>query len=146
MVKRAYFEGVVWLFLGVFIGIKAIRMDLGSFTTPGPGFMPFIVALALFSLSVILLVQTVVSRTEEVEQKPGFRISAFYIPCYVVAYVLLFRKVGYLVSTFLLMIFVFKSMGIEKWVWAAITALIATVLSYIFFGLILKLNLPAGIF
>jgi hypothetical protein len=90
--------------------------------------------------------QITLSGREEVAQKLGFRVSALCIICYIVAYVFLFRKIGYLFSTFLLMIFVFKSMGIKRWVGTLSAALLVTLLSYLFFGLILNLNLPAGFF
>lgn len=146
MIKKAYVEGIVWFFLAVFMGIKSIQMDLGTFSSPGPGFMPFIVALCLFSLASILLVQTTRTRKEQAMEKFGFRMSALYISCSIVAYVLLFKKMGYLLSTFLFMVFVFKSIGTEKWVWASGAALLVTLLSYLVFGMILQLNLPAGIF
>jgi len=62
------------------------------------------------------------------------------------AYVFLFKKIGYLFSTFLLMIFVFRSMGTKRWLWALSESLLVTLLSYLFFGFILDLNLPAGFF
>jgi putative tricarboxylic transport membrane protein len=146
MIKKKYLEGFIWLSLSIFLGIKSIQLDLGTFQSPGPGFMPFMVALFLFSLSLILILQITLSGREEVAQKLGFRVSALCIICYIVAYVFLFRKIGYLFSTFLLMIFVFKSMGIKRWVGTLSAALLVTLLSYLFFGLILNLNLPAGFF
>ena len=146
MIKEQYLEGFIWLSLSIFLGITSIQLDLGTFRSPGPGFMPFMVALFLFSLSLILILQITLSRKEGVPEKLGFRVSALCIICYMVAYVFLFKKIGYLFSTFLLMIFVFRSMGTKRWLWALSESLLVTLLSYLFFGFILDLNLPAGFF
>ena len=146
MIKEQYLEAFIWLSLSIFLGITSIQLDLGTFRSPGPGFMPFMVALSLFSLSLILILQIALSPREGVAEKLGFRVSALCIICYMVAYVLLFKKLGYLFSTFLLMIFVFRSMGTKRWLWALSESLLVTLLSYLFFGFILDLNLPAGFF
>lgn len=129
-----------------FLGIRSIQLDLGKFSCPGPGFAPFILTLVLFSLSFVLLIQIILLRKERGVQRLDLRISAFYIGCYIVGYVLLFKKIGYLVSTCLLMTFLFKSMGTKRWVWALGEALLVTLLSYLFFGVLLNLNLPTRIF
>jgi hypothetical protein len=146
MTKGKYLEGVLGLSLGIFLGIKSIQLDLGTFQSPGPGFMPFIVSLFLFSLSLILILQITHSGKERGTEKRGFRVGALCIICSLVAYVFLFKKLGYLFSTFLLMIFVFRSMGTKRWLWALSESLFVTLLSYLLFGLLLDLNLPAAFF
>jgi putative tricarboxylic transport membrane protein len=146
MIKTRYIEGVVWLCLSIFLGIESTQLGLGVFSSPGPGFIPFILALCVCLLSLLLLLQASLSKKEKIQDNVGFRVSAVYVVCLIVAYVLLFKKIGYLLSTFLLMTFFFKSMGTRRWMLALIEASLATLLSYFLFGLILKLNLPTGFF
>lgn len=146
MVKKPYFEAYIWLSLSILLGIKSIQLDLGTFSSPGPGFMPFILALFLFSLSLILFIQINLLGKERGVQRLDLRMSAFYIACSIGVYIFLFKRIGYMVPTFLLMTFLFKFMGTKQWVWALGEALLATFLSYLFFGVVLKLNLPARIF
>jgi hypothetical protein len=61
------------------------------------------------------------------------------------AYVIAFKWLGFLLSTFLLLIFLFKALHPQKW-WVSLTlATAAIVFSYVIFGVLLELRLPEGI-
>jgi hypothetical protein len=146
MTKKECFEGIIWLALSLFLGVKAVLLDLGTLSSPGPGFMPFLVALFLFTLSLILMFQMVRSQKERRAQKLDLTWSAFSIAFSIGIYILFFKKVGFLLTTFMLMVFLFRMMGTKKWMWILSGSLFVTFLSYLLFGVALKLNLPAGIF
>jgi len=146
MIKKLHFEGFVWLSLSVFLGVQSIKLGIGSASAPGPGFMPFIFALILFLLSLLLLIIPIISQKEKVRQKLDLRISVFSIAFSIGVYVLIFKKIGYLFATFLLMTILFKYMGTKKWLWALAEAFLATISSYLFFKMGLGLNLPDWIF
>lgn len=145
MTKKQYFEVGVWLSLSIFLGIKSIQLDLGTLSSPGPGFVVFILAVLLLLLSLGLLIEGNLLRKSFV-QRPTFGIRSLCIVCLIIGYVLIFRKLGYLFSTFLLMTLIFRLMGTKRWVWALGEAMLATLLSYLVFEVALKLNLPPGIF
>ena len=145
MIKKEYFEISTWFLLSVFLGIKSILLGLGTFSSPGPGFMPFMLSLLLLTLSLVMLVQRTFLKKEISLGRVTFRMSAFYIVCYMLGYVLLYKRVGYLLSTFLLMTFLFKSMGAKRWLLIFGGAFSVSVLSYVVFRTFLKLNLPPGI-
>ena len=146
MIKRPYFEACIWLAISTLLGIESVKLDLGTFSSPGPGLMPFTLALCLFLLSLLLFVQTNFLLKEKVVRRLGLRLSALYIFCYIIGYSLIFKKLGYLISTFLFMSLLFRSMGTKKWMWTFGLAFLVTFLSYLFFGMFLGLNLPTGIF
>lgn len=146
MTKRRYADGLVWLFLSLLLGIKSVQLGLGAVSSPGPGFIPFLLALCLFSLSLLLLIQASLLSKEKVALKWNLRMSVFYVVFSIGVYVFFFKKIGFLLSTFLLMTFLFRWMGTKRWLWALGKAILVTLLSYLFFGVILQLNLPAGIF
>jgi len=141
MAKKAYIEALIWLFFSVFLGITSIQLEFGTFRSPGPGFLPFMTALFLFLLSLILLFQK-----SESNHRLNLRMSACTIVCLIIGYALICKKIGFLFSTFLLMSIIFKVMGTKRWGWVLVEALLVTFLSYLLFGMILGLNLPTGIF
>ena len=145
MIKQLDFEGFVWLSLSIFLGIQSIKLGIGSASAPGPGFMPFIVVLILFLLSLLLLITPALSQ-KKARQKLDLKINAFSIAFSIGVYVLIFKKVGYLFATFLLMTVLFRYMGTKKWLWVFAEAFLATILSYLLFKMGLGLNLSSGIF
>ncbi len=145
-IKRLRLESSIWFFLSIFLGYESIHLNLGTFRSPGPGFTPLMLALFLFLLSLVLFIQDNFFRKESCVPGSAFTISAFYIILLILGYVFAFKKLGYLSSTFLLMTFIFKLMGIERWKWALGGGILVTFVSYLFFGVLLQLNLPSGIF
>ncbi len=146
MIKKLRLESCIWFFLSIFLGNESIHLNLGTFRSPGPGFVPFMLALFLFLLSLILFIQDNLFQKERSVPGSGFKMNAFYIICFIFGYVFLFKKLGYLFSTLLLMTFIFRFMGMKRWMWALGSGILVTFVSYLFFGVLLQLNLPSGIF
>lgn len=145
MVKRAYCEGLFWLALSIFVCIKSIDLELGDLTSPGPGFMPFGTAALMLFLSLFMFGRAYFSKAE-VEQPLDLRIGSVAIILFIIAYVIIFKTLGYILSGVLLWPLIFKFMGTKQWLWALVEGILATFLSYLVFGIFLGLNLPAGIF
>lgn len=141
MVKRIYVEVLIWIFVSVFFAVKSIQLDIGTFRSPGPGFAPLMAAVFLFLLSLILIFEN-----RQVTGRLDLRMSALYIVCLMIGYVLIFKKTGFLFSTFVLMSIVFRVMGTKRWGWVFVEALLVTFASYLLFGMILGLNLPSMMF
>ena len=140
-----YLEGLIWFVLSILLGIKSIQLGLGTFASPGPGFMPFGVALVIFILSIILFIKSYFLRDASAGQNLNLRISPFVIILSLIVYVFVFKEIGYILSNFLLWIIIFRFMGTTKrWIWAGIESIFVTLLSYVIFGLVLKLYLPTG--
>jgi hypothetical protein len=57
-------------------------------------------------------------------------------------YAVILNRVGYLVSTFLLMLFLFKGIEPHGWTTAIIATIITTACSYILFGVWLGTQFP----
>ena len=57
MKKYARADGLIWVILGMGMCIGSIKLKLGNFHTPGPGFMPFLsgASLGIFGLILIVL-------------------------------------------------------------------------------------------
>ncbi len=145
MLKRLYFEGLFWLALSIFVCIKSIQLELGDLTSPGPGFMPFGMAMIMLFLSLLMFGKAYFSKAE-VEQTLNLRIGSVAIVLFIIGYVIIFKTLGYILSGFLLWPLIFKFMGAKQWLLALVEGIAVTFLSYLVFGMFLGLNLPVGIF
>jgi len=141
MTKRIYVEVLIWVSVSVFFAVKSVQLDIGTFRSPGPGFAPLMAALFLFLLSLVLIFEK-----RQVTDRLNLRMSALYIVCLMIGYALIFKKIGFLFSTFALMSIVFRVMGTKRWGWVFVEALLVTFASYLLFGMILGLSLPTVIF
>jgi putative tricarboxylic transport membrane protein len=140
-----------WLIIGVYVGITAYRLGLGHVHKPGPGFIFFWTALFLIILSSIDLVSALGDKSQEKDkEKPLW--SGIQWPKVLMVlgglsiYVYIFNTLGFLISTFLLMIFLFKGVEPTKWWVSILGSLIAILITSSVFQLWLKVPFPEGIF
>lgn len=145
MPKRLYFEASFWFALSIFVCIKSIQLELGELTSPGPGFLPFGTAMVMLFLSLLLFGKAYCSR-EEVKQTLELKLGSVAIVFFIIGYVIIFKTLGYILSGFLLWPLIFKFMGTKRWIWAVVGGIFVTCMSYLIFGKLLSLNLPAGSF
>ena len=144
---------IFWLIIGICVAIAACRLGLGRLHKPGPGFIFFITGLLLTLLSIIDLTGGFVKKQIQDKGKKeewiwkGFRWEKVLLVLGgLVAYVYFFDKLGFLLSTFLLMVFLFKGVEPTRW-WVAIgSSLVTTLISYGIFRVWLRVPFPPGIF
>ncbi len=140
--SSAFFFG-----LGLLICYGAIRLGLGGLNEPGPGFIFFWCGLILALLSIVAFVSL---RAAPDEAEDGDRQDTIWskigliIAC-LLAYASVLERLGYVVSTFLLMVIILRIIESKRWYVVASFGLCAAVGSYLLFAVVLKGNLPAGI-
>jgi putative tricarboxylic transport membrane protein len=149
MKKYDRITSVVWLGFAVYICAESVRLPLGSFHDPGPGFLPLLVGLILAGLSIICF-QT--GRTAERKDEKASWYSRerwknlIWILLALFAYAVALDNLGFLVSTFLFLSVLFRvGMEPQKWYWAIGGSAIASVSCYVVFELWLRTQLPKGI-
>jgi hypothetical protein len=138
--------------MGVYTAIRAYRLGLGRLREPGPGFIFFLAASLLIILSIIDLGMTFIGKpkTDKDEKKEPIWLGVRWQKVLLVLiglsiYVFIFNFLGFLLSTFLLMMFLFKAVEPTKW-WISILASVITILfSYGIFQVWLKVPFPNGI-
>lgn len=144
--KASYF---FWLFCGLLLLEESYRLNIGVLRRPGPGLFPFLIGIIIVVFSFILLVQSPLNKFEK-EEKKGKVNYRNLILCLIslYAYSLIFEWLGFIPSTFLLIIFLIRFMGIEKrgWILIIMAAFLITTLSYALFKIWLHAALPKGIF
>jgi putative tricarboxylic transport membrane protein len=123
-------------------------MGLGGFHNPGAGLMPFLLGLILLPISVYLLITSVLKKGEGDEAAKEGRGQTNYTEIGLVlislfVYAFLLERLGFLITTSVFMILLFRSVG-NRWrtvlVASAITVL-AAYFVFTFFGV----RFPAGI-
>jgi hypothetical protein len=145
------FGSFFWFFIGVLISFSSTRIGLGSFKKPGPGLIPFIIGSLLELLSIILFIQSFSIQSKgnpprESLLEPHWKKRGVVLIS-LIAYVLFFAPLGYVISTTLLLGFLFNLYpSCAKIVFLRLAgACIISLLSHLVFKIWLGCPLPAGI-
>ncbi len=136
-----------WLVIGLLICEESWRINLGQFRNPGPGFLPFGTGLILAGLSLAVIMKSL---------RGGGRQKSFWadasrwpkvfltLAC-IFVYALLLEPLGFLLTTFLTMGFIFRAIEPQRWRTVIAGAFLCAVTAYLIFGAWLQVELPKGI-
>lgn len=140
-----------FLFLiGLLATLEARKLNIGEFGRPGPGLFPFYLALVFTLVSLALILRSLRPPGSE-QVAPQVSTKTVRAEKVVVAllglivYAFALEWVGFLFSTFILMLFLFKAIDPLAWPAAIGGSLATSLLSYIFFKMWLQVSLPAGL-
>src|SRR4030042_571994 len=145
---RGQFIGLLWLALSIFTCAKSIQMGIGTFKTPGPGFLLFWSGIILGILAIILRFKDILERKkrgkaldlwkEVIWNKVIFVLISLFI------YIIFLPRIGYLIMTFGLLFFLFSIIERSK-IWIRVVFAFVTVMAtYIIFYVWLDVQLPKG--
>ncbi len=152
MRNRDILSSLVWLGLGFLFLIGSLREGLFRKGIPGPGFLPFITALILIALSLMVFLPAVSRKKEERDEKvekifpekDSFK-KVFLGLMALFLYGMALEYIGYIATTILFMVFTFRLMEREKWKGPLLFAVSTALLSYLLFVVLLEVQLPRGI-
>jgi len=138
-------SSVFLICFGALIVVTAYQFGLGSLTQPGPGFIPFGGGLFMILSSVVVYLQ---ARTQGAESERSFvRIGNRKIVLFtilLIPFILSFRTLGFILSNFLLLAFLFELMERKSWFASALVSVVSTGIGYLVFAVWLKVQLPKG--
>lgn len=139
-------SSLVALALGAGVIHAGLDLELGSPGDPGSGFMLFWVGVAMVGLSAIVLVNGVRGPAPSRPLWRGARWSKIVaVVAALVAYAWLLERLGFVLTTVLLLVFLFKVVEPQRW-WVALTGAVASALiAYVVFKMWLGAQLPAGV-
>ncbi len=141
-------SSLVWLFLAIYICVESVRLPLGSWRDPGPGFFPLGTGILLGILCLVCYFQAPQKKSEEAREpwypKERWK-SLIMILAVLFAYAVFLEILGFLLLTFLLLVFLFRAIEPQKWVVAIGGSALASLICYAVFELWLKTQLPKGI-
>jgi putative tricarboxylic transport membrane protein len=139
----------VLLAFGLFALSQARGLRFGSIVSPGPGFFPLCLAAALTLVSVALVVRAVRMPPTAVGPASGAhaagRLKAIGTLGSLVVYALVLEWLGFLLATFVLLLFFFKALQRQRWLAAVGGSLATSLVTYLVFKVWLGVNLPAGL-
>ncbi len=139
---------------GAITAALSLQLPLGALRTPGTGFFPFVLGLALMALAAGRGVELYLARPKaaapETPAAPAApqgdgatrRVALFVAG--MIAAVALLQPLGYVLSSFLLMLVLLQILGIRQWYASAAIALVSAAACYVVFVRWLKIPLPAG--
>lgn len=144
-----FIGSVFWLAVGTYTAVNAIRLGIGNLSHPGPGLIFLLASSVLIISSTIDLISCVIRVRVGLTSDPSiWRGRRWQIVLIVMAtlscYTLVFQVVGFTLSTFLLMVFLFRLVEPIKWGKAVISSLVATLLAYVIFRIWLGVPFPGG--
>ena len=138
-----------WIILGLFVFIYSYRLGVGRIGSPGPGLFPFCLGVIFLLLSFIHLVGELFHRKKEVIMKPDEETSEgvmrlILLVSSLFVYALFLEGLGYLITTFVVLIMLFKIAGNKSWIRVTIYSLSTLIITYLFFTY-LGVRFPGGI-
>jgi putative tricarboxylic transport membrane protein len=151
MGKADQVSSIFWLLLGLVVVYSSYRFGLGTLARPGPGFLPFLCGVILSALSAFVFFQGRLAKKTNGEESIGQLWAGmnWHKPVYgiivLLIYALTFVRLGFLLSTIFLLIFLFKGIEPERWLRAITVAVLAAVVSYVLFVVWLQVQLPRGL-
>jgi len=137
-------SSVLLALLGGLTAWQAQKLSLGVVRAPGPGFFPFCLGLLLIGAALVIFTQGL--KREPAGRQGGQgkgRVYAALAALFIYAFVL--EPLGYVLTTFLLLYFLLTMLTRKKWWYGPLVACLFTVVSYVIFGIWLKILLPKGI-
>lgn len=148
MRKYNQISSLLCLLVGLGFATGGIRYGFGSWREPGAGFLPLLFGMLLASLSVFLFILSL-KRGPGGETKPfwleeGSRRRIVLTFLSLVAYTALLKKIGFILTTFLFVLFLMKEISRKGWMLSLVVALAFSLLGYGLFSLVLGVVLPKG--
>ena len=134
--------------LAGFILAQSRNLAFGSLRTPQTAFFPTTLATLLLIFSAILLAQTLFGAEirrghDKIVAEGWVRIGATLAT--MVGFALALERLGFLLTTFLLMVLLLRAIESQRWYKVVAVALTTALISYAIFGWLLGIPLPAGI-
>ncbi len=149
MKKTDLITGIVLLVLSGYVIQEAWQMPASATFAPGSGFLPFWLGVVLAVFATILCVSAWRHQTTEKDGKPIFPgkqalLAITLVLVGLAGYIFLIEVLGYLVDTFLFIVFLMKVVEREKWLLTLMVAVVTTTALFLTFQLLLQIKLPSS--
>jgi putative tricarboxylic transport membrane protein len=139
---------LIWFLAGLVIVIwSTLTLPIGTLTQPGPCFLPLLCGILICGLASMVFFQAK-RKTEETAGESfyarGSLINIFSTIGILIVYALILERAGFIITTFVVMFFIFKKLAGASWLIGIVESLVVTGACYLLFGYFLKLVLPRG--
>ncbi len=147
MKEKDRWTSIILAVIGFYVAYEGYRLNLGTLNNPKAGFMVFWTGMILGVLSILLFMQIVFSPAQGkkelwkgLEWPRGLKLMLS-----LVIYAAVFKWLGFILSTFLLLLFMFKGLEPQKWRIALSLSVATVALCYLIFNVFLELQFPQGV-
>jgi putative tricarboxylic transport membrane protein len=150
MKYRDMIGSLFWITVGIVFCVGALHYGLFKSGVPEPGLLPFIAGVVLIILGTGVLVSSWKTSSKEENTKGPFfpERSSLRRLCFSVfalcAYLAIVEWVGFVLTTFLFMIFLMRFVEPQKWKTILTCSALTTMISYLLFDVLLGTHLPKG--
>lgn len=148
MSRGDIFSSLFWMVIGVGVCYGGYDLELGTLHDPGSGFIFFWVGIIMVGLSLSIFIRAMRGGTKAGEMKllwSGARWKkVIYVLVALFLYAYAFIALGFILSTALLLIFLFKAVEPQRWSVAILGAVLSALSAYAVFQLWLGSQLPRG--
>lgn len=143
-------SALVLLIIAILFLLQVSHYSIGTLRKPGTGLFPVFLGGILGFLGLVSLIREAIRKTAQKRQfkNPWVGLKWSKTICVLVSlilYIVSFEAVGFLLSTFLLMGFLFILMKPEKWLAGTLGAFLSSGISFVIFKTWLHIQLPLGI-
>jgi len=133
----------VLVVFGVVAVEEARKLRIGSVVRPGPGFFPLVLAAAFTVVCVALAVVAFRDRRGRDGQASSLRWPKIAVTAGALfVYALVLERVGFVVSTFALLLFFFRGLERQRWSVALAGSIVTACVTYLVFKVWLHVQLP----
>ena len=145
------FVSLFWLSMGLTIAFGGYKIGLGRLSNPGGGLFIFVLGMGLSLLALLIFISVCGKEGRVTESVSKLWVglkwrNPIYILISLMIYTFIIKQLGYLLSTTLLLVFLFNVIERQKWKVVLFGAIVSTLLSYFVFGVWLQIRFPRGIF
>jgi len=147
--NRELYGSGVWFLVGLGFLFGGLRLGYGSLSTPGPGFLPSLIGGILSLLSILLFIVNVLAKNRLEGQvsfwkeKSSWRKVLFSFLS-LIFYLIFLNYLGYIITTFLFSLYLFKFIGKRGWWVSILVAILASSVSWVIFSVGMEVPLPKG--
>jgi len=142
--------GIIWFVLALLVALESFRLGVGEIGRPDAGLFPLLTAILLGFFSLLLFLESLMKKEREgCEKTPVWPEDTNWknivtVVVTLTAYALILEWGGFLLTTFGLILYLFKAIEPQRWTASFIGAGVTVWLSYLVFQVWLQSQLPEG--
>jgi putative tricarboxylic transport membrane protein len=137
--------GLFFLFVGICFFSLAIKLPIGKFTQPGPAIFPLVLSLLLSIMGLLILLSSKGKEKIEWAKDLVNLAKPLAIILLTLAFIIFMGRLGYLITSFLYLLSLLSLVSRFKLFLSAGLSGILAAGSWYFFGKILGIHLPLGL-
>jgi len=144
-------SALFWLATSVAVCVHSVSLGVGSFREPGVGFLFFWTGAILGGLSLVLLFKSRQAQQKAKTKDPWGRFREIHwlkvaaVLAALAVYVLLFERLGALISTAIFIGSLMQIIEPKKWYIAVFLSVASSLSTYVLFKVFLNVRLPPGL-